>query len=275
MSTPPVGPERTASSDDATTAESDEILGREPSRRRLGLAREWRSLAPPRGEIVAALVLAGVAAALGAPLGLLWWALAPQVELIKLDSGVYPTDSEPEGYFADDGWFILLGAGMGVLLGVAAWMLARRHRGPLIALGLVIGSVAGGVLAAWLGHRFGLAGYERLLREAPAGTRLYRPVNLRIADVGLWQGFLPKVRGTPLIPAFAAASMYTLLAAINPWPSLRAEQHVGALADALGAAELSSDSPAPPAPSERSAPPGSATTAPPPDAAAFVRRADD
>ena len=294
MSTPPVGPEWPASSE-ATTAEpieptaptaaaDDSELARaadpmEPDgprrHRRRATIVQRPSPIPPRAEVMAALTIAAVAAVLGAPLGLLWWVLAPQVELIKVDGGVYPLDSEPEGYFADDGWFMLLGAGAGVLLAAAAWMVARRYRGPIIAIGLVIGSAAGGVLAAWLGHRLGLSGDQRLLRDAPAGTHLHRPVNVRIADVGLWLGFLPRVRGVVLIPAFAAASMYTILAAINPWPSLREDEHVSALADALDTAALSSGSTGPPAQSAGSAPPAPATAAPPPDAAAFVRPADD
>ena len=48
-------------------------------------------------------------AALGAPVGLWSW-IAPKVELVQTQYGPYPIEGEPEGYFADDGWFMIIGA---------------------------------------------------------------------------------------------------------------------------------------------------------------------
>jgi hypothetical protein len=130
------------------------------------------------------------------------------VVLVKTSAGWYPTEEEPEGYIADDGWFVVLGAGTGVLVAVVAWLLLRRNRGPLVLIALAAGSFAGATLAQWLGHRLGLAEYERLVRSAVSGTTVHRPVKLRS-------------EGAKLVQVAVAVAGYTLLAAFHHAPSLR------------------------------------------------------
>jgi hypothetical protein len=164
-------------------------------------------------------VAVGVAA-LGAPLGWLWAALAPDVPVQVVPGGVAPTEEQPEEFFAADGWFVLLGVGFGLLAAVAVWFLLRRYRGPATLVAVTVGAVGAGLLAWWVGHRIGLSGYRREVREATAGTELDRPPELRAKELGWWFGFIPRVQGDLLLPAIAAAVAYTMLAAWSRYPSL-------------------------------------------------------
>ncbi|GIJ21422.1 hypothetical protein Vlu01_20460 [Micromonospora lutea] len=211
----------------------------------------------------AAVLVMGV---LGAPLGWLWAAVAPATPVIKSGDGAVYGQAQPEQPIAADGWFSLLGLGFGVLAALAVWILLRRHRGPV---GLVV-AVAGGfaaALVAWqVGRRIGLAGYQRLLDTVPDGTRFSKPVDLRSGGIELFLGVLPVPYGNLLLPAFAAAVTYTLLAGWSRWPSLRPEPEPDAAWLAaypssqppLSAGEVSSGpveaTPAPPAAPEPPAP---------------------
>jgi hypothetical protein len=174
-------------------------------------------------EALFALVVAVVVAALGAPVGLLWSRVAPHVELVQTQYGPYPVDGEPEGYWADDGWFIVMAIAMGILVAVAAWLLLRRYRGPVMLASLVVGSAAASVLGAWLGNKIGYAHYLSLVEHAPVNTHILRPVKLRTGASSLLFGFIPWVRGTMLVQALTAAAVYTALAGFHASPTLRYE----------------------------------------------------
>ncbi|MEV2241345.1 DUF2567 domain-containing protein [Micromonospora sp. NPDC049891] len=160
---------------------------------------------------------------LGAPLGWLWAAIAPATPVIKSGDGAVYGQAQPEQPIAADGWFSLLGLVFGVLAALAVWFLLRRYRGPV---GLVVAAAGGlaAALVAWqLGRRVGLSGYQRLLETAPDGTRFSKPADLRAGGIELFLGVLPVPYGNVLLPAFAAAVTYTLLAGWSRWPSLRPE----------------------------------------------------
>ncbi|MER7003487.1 hypothetical protein ABT297_10625 [Dactylosporangium sp. NPDC000555] len=172
-------------------------------------------------EVLLALGAAAVVAGLGAPFGLLWSRLAPHVELVQTQYGPYPVEGEPEGYWADDGWFILMSIAMGAVIAVVAWLLLRRYRGPIVLTALVLGSAGASVLGAWLGNKIGWAHYIDLAEHAPVGTQIFRPVKLRTGTSSLLFGFIPWVRGTLLIQALAAGVVYTGLAGFHASPTLR------------------------------------------------------
>jgi hypothetical protein len=174
-----------------------------------------------RTEVLLAAIVAVVLAALGLPLGLLWRALAPRVEFVMTEQGPTPLQQEPEGFVADDGWYVLITLAAGVLAAILVWLLLRRQRGPLVLVGLVVGSIAGGVLTLWLGHHIGYAHYRDLIATAPVGTHIFRPPDVRSAEVGLWFGVLPKVQGTVLLQAVGAATAYMMLASFHVEPDLR------------------------------------------------------
>ncbi|MFF5216334.1 DUF2567 domain-containing protein [Micromonospora sp. NPDC000442] len=160
---------------------------------------------------------------LGAPLGWLWAAVAPATPVIKSGDGAVYGLAQPEQPIAADGWFSLLGLAFGVLTALAVWFLLRRHRGPVGLVVAAAGGLAAGLVAWQVGRRVGLTGYQRLLDTAPDGTRFSKPADLRAGGIELFLGVLPVPYGNLLLPAFAAAVTYTLLAGWSRWPSLRPE----------------------------------------------------
>nr|WP_091127341.1 DUF2567 domain-containing protein [Micromonospora eburnea] len=167
----------------------------------------------------AALVLTG----LGAPLGLLWAAVAPATPVRKTAEGAIYATSQPEQPIAADGWFSLLGLGFGVLAAIALWFLLRRRRGPVGLLAGILGGLGAAVVAWQLGRRIGLDTYHRLLATAPDGAAFTKPADLRAGGVDWYLHVLPVPYGNLLLPAFGVAVAYTLLAGWSRWPSLRPE----------------------------------------------------
>lgn len=87
---------------------------------------------------------------LGAPVGLLWAAVAPTVEVVLGDGTARLVDPNGDGFIAVDGVFLLLALAAGVVCGAVSWRLVR-HPGT----GVVVGLVVGGLLAAEVARRTG------------------------------------------------------------------------------------------------------------------------
>ncbi|WP_431904925.1 DUF2567 domain-containing protein [Amycolatopsis thermoflava] len=114
---------------------------------------------PPRPRVVVkadllpAVSLLSLIGVLGIPLGWLWSLLAPPERVRVFDGGqLIPLQLESWHRFDDLAVYALLGLGLGVVTGVAVWML-RERRGPVV----LIAAVLGGLLAAWLGVQMGVA----------------------------------------------------------------------------------------------------------------------
>lgn len=88
-------------------------------------------------------VTTAVLVLLGAPLALVWRAVAPVAVVLQTENGPQPAAPESNQMFAVDGWFVLVMLIAGSVVGAFAW-LALRDRGPGAPLGLA----AGGLLAA-------------------------------------------------------------------------------------------------------------------------------
>jgi hypothetical protein len=172
-----------------------------------------------RSVYVAPLVAVAVAA-LGPVVGWLWAEVAPRVAVVKTDHGFVYADGAPEEAVAADGWFAILGLVVGMAFAVLAWALLRRHRGMAVMIGLALGSLAGAVLAWWVGHMIGLAQFEGV-RAAAIGTRLDAPVHLRITDLDEDKPWLSLPTGVAAVQALVAAFVYTGLAGFSPYPNLR------------------------------------------------------
>jgi hypothetical protein len=177
---------------------------------------------PAPGRRVLGSLRAGLAAAiglalLGAPLGLLWFLVAPAVPVIKVEGGAVPADPEPEQFIAADGWFVLLGLGFGVLAAVAVWRILRRLRGPAGMVVVIVGTLGASLLAAWLGSEISLAEYHRVHDSVAVGEAFSMPPRLRSVD---WFHGLPVPRGSVLVPPLGAAMLYTLLAGWSLDPEL-------------------------------------------------------
>lgn len=162
-----------------------------------------------------------VIALLGLPLGLLWHVIAPGVTGTKSGDGLQLP--EPEQLIADDGWFTILGFGFGLLVAIVAWLVLRRYRGPVGLVAVVLGTFGATLLAWRLGQQIGLASFRQLARAAPDGQVLHAPPRLAAGGLHRVLGVLPVPYGNLLVPAFASAVMYTLLAGWSKWPSLRPE----------------------------------------------------
>ena len=102
-----------------------------------------------RAGMVAALVVLCAVAASGLLLGWLWSRLAPP-ELVARATGL-PLVGQSEHRFDGMATFLLLGLAAGVLIGAALWLL-RQHRGPVVLVAAMLGSL----IAAWLAMRLGL-----------------------------------------------------------------------------------------------------------------------
>lgn len=171
--------------------------------------KEARSIRRPLlREGLIALGVALVIAALGVPVGLVWRAVSPQVELVRVGGSWYSVEESPEGYIADDGWFAVIGFGVGIAVALVVWFLLRKRRGPILLLAVTVGSLGGAALAAWLGQRIGLSAYHKEIASAISGTRLGRLAEIR-NDVVL------------LSQTLAAVATYTLLAAFHYSPTLQ------------------------------------------------------
>jgi hypothetical protein len=206
----------------------------------------------PRPSRARTLAVGGAAAfviaLLGAPLGLLWAEVAPAVPLVKADAGAVPAQPEPEQFIAADGWFTLLGLGMGALAAITVWLVLRRYRGLAGMAVAAVGMVGAAILAWRLGREIGLAEFHRLLDSVPPGTRLEKPPDLRAGGFVRIAGLVPVPRGVLLAPAFGAAVTYTLLAGWSRHPHLRSGGGRPPLSWGWPGSQSPAAAPAPPAP---------------------------
>lgn len=140
-----------------------------------------------------------VLAVVGVPLGVLWWALAPRAHYRITDSGpaVIGHPSE-ELLIADDGIFVLIVAGLGLLAGVLTWLI-RRRRGVAALVGVALGTLAGSAVAWQIGQLLG-----------PPPTRADLTHVGSLVSTGLTLGALPALAVGPFFAllVWLAATLY-------------------------------------------------------------------
>lgn len=119
-----------------------------------------------RSDALAGLLVAIGSVLLGAPFGLLWARLVPTTEVVVDAAGrAGYADPYTKDFIAADGFFLLGGAAVGLLVGLLAWRLGRRW-----APGVVIGLGIGGLLAGYVAGRTGtLLGREEFRAALEAG----------------------------------------------------------------------------------------------------------
>jgi hypothetical protein len=177
----------------------------------------WAELA----VTVTVLVLVGL---LGFPLGWLWQRIAPHTPAVRESDGAYLTQPEAEHRIADEGWYLILTIGAGLLVAILAWIVLRRFRGPLLTVALTLGALGCGVITWKFGHHFGYA-HARALIDAPSwtgSTKFVLPVDLRAAKIGLWHGVLPFAKGDVLAMPITVLLVCLVCAGFSPYPALRA-----------------------------------------------------
>jgi LPXTG-motif cell wall-anchored protein len=130
--------------------------GRPAERRAAAVAGRWGGVAELRADLVPTLRLTALLVLAGIPAGLLWWWLAPREDYrVLADGGVEALGkTSSELFAADDGVFVLILGGLGLLAGIGGWLL-RRRRGVTLLAALAVGTGLAGVLAWQLGELLG------------------------------------------------------------------------------------------------------------------------
>lgn len=169
-----------------------------------------------------AVAVALATAVLGVGAALLWRLVAPHIVVIKAEQGFLYAEPQPEQAVAADGWFAFLGVAAGLLAAILAWVGLRRHRGVVVLVALVVGSLLGAWLGWWLSIRLEMAHFEALAASVPLGGELEAPLSLRITDLDRNQTWPPRFTGVVVAQALAAAAVYTVLAGFAADPELRA-----------------------------------------------------
>jgi hypothetical protein len=146
------------------------------------------------GRARVAVRAAAAALAVGPVLGVLWWWLAPDIPLDVLDGAVVSAANTPSDWFGVDGSFLVVGAVLGLLVGVVVFV--RRGPHPVAA---AVGMTAGCLLAAgigwWVGRTLGPAPLSVQAAAAAAGEQVQRPLQILAP-------------GVMLAPAVAALAMF-------------------------------------------------------------------
>ncbi len=119
-----------------------------------------------RTDVLAGLVTAAVTLLAGAPVGLLWAALAPRAEAVLAGDTYLQADPATSAFIAGDGYLFAACAVAGVVTGALTWLLARRH-GPAVVPALALAGLAAAYVASRVGGQVGL---EALRAGAQART---------------------------------------------------------------------------------------------------------
>ncbi len=160
-----------------------------------------------RREVGVAVAAVGALALLGVAVGALWTAVSPHVGVVITSGGPSFQPNGGDEFYAAEGVFGLISVVMGVLSAVATWYGLRQWRGPMQLLALVLGGLAGAVVAWQLGRSLGLSQFQELLRSTDVGREFNRPVDVRA------KGFL-------LVQPLVAAMVYVWLASWMAQPDL-------------------------------------------------------
>ncbi len=115
----------------------------------------WLGRQELRADLRPAVLLALALAGVGVPAGVLWWVLAPRADFrITEDGPVVVGSPSTELLVADDAIFVLVMAVVGLLAGLAAWLM-RRQRGVTLLAALAVGTTAAGAVAWLVGEMLG------------------------------------------------------------------------------------------------------------------------
>ncbi len=119
--------------------------------------------------------------------GVLWWRV---VELpgyvVGADGGASTTERGLTEYFAGDAWFIVIGAVVGIGLGIIAWRWFQALGWPLVVLA-VAGAFIAALLCWYVGHRLGPGPFDARLAAAHPGDVV--PIELTVrakASLAVW-----------------------------------------------------------------------------------------
>src|SRR5207344_800195 len=123
--------------------------------------------------VVAGTALLGLAAGYG------WSLVAPRALLVMVSHGTAGlVQTETTVFIVADGAFCLIALAGGVLSGALGYLLGVRRYGPLPMAGVLVGALAAGLLARWVGEQPGSGTFHHLLATLPVGARLHDSLTL-------------------------------------------------------------------------------------------------
>jgi hypothetical protein len=125
---------------------------------------------PLSHDVHAGLLTVAVTVLVGAPVGLLWAALAPRVAVEITGDDVQVLGAYTDGFIAVDAWFFAAVVLAGLVGGVLAWWLGAAH-GPAVVLGLVVGGLAAAWIAGRVGGEVDRVSVEQLVEAGVQGRR--------------------------------------------------------------------------------------------------------
>lgn len=142
-----------------------------------------RTLPSVRAEAVAGAGVAVATTLLGAPVGLLWSAVAPHAVVVVRSGRPDLADPLGRAFVGADLWFLAVALLAGMAVGLGTLPLLRRY-GPGPVLGLAVGGLVAAEIARRTGHLVGLDDARALVRSGQDG-RTQVAVRLRS-----WQALL-------------------------------------------------------------------------------------
>lgn len=135
-------------------------------------------------DLLAGWVTVVVTVLLGAPVGLLWAALAPEAEVVVHGTRVDVVETYGDAFIAADAAYLAAVVVAGAVGGLLAWRLAAAH-GPAVVVGLTVGGLAAAWVAAAVGGQVG----QTALELAEAGVEGPREVAVRLRSTSAVVGW--------------------------------------------------------------------------------------
>lgn len=112
-----------------------------------------------KDDVIAGVLTAAVTLLAGAPLGLLWAALAPRVAVVIENGSASLVRPMTDEFIAGDGYFLFAVLVAGLVGGLAAWRWGRAH-GPAVVVALAAAGVAAAYVAMVVGQLVGAEAVE-------------------------------------------------------------------------------------------------------------------
>jgi MFS family permease len=122
-----------------------------------------------RLDLLAGLLTVAITVLAGAPVGLLWAAVGPHVDVVVDERGPVLREPGTDVFIAADGYFLAAVLLAGVVTGLVAWRLGRRH-GPAVVPALAVGGLLAAFVAARVGGQVGLPEAQEALRSGQFGV---------------------------------------------------------------------------------------------------------
>lgn len=182
----------------------------------------------------AAALLALGLAVFGFPMSVFWQTVTPRVEIMRTEQSWATVERDPAGFVLADLNFAAIGLVTGILAAIIAWNALSQFRGPIVLLGLMVGSFASQTVAWQFGSRYWDEFWEAVSAGEP-GWVFFRPAHLRIVEVDFgaaWNSLIggdfaaiaESLRfGVLATMALAAAFTYSMCAGWSRTASLRDE----------------------------------------------------